>query len=244
VNLQKETTNIKEACKANTVTAKQTVASLEKSLRVSQALQGQLGKLTQKTPFEAHLTQFLATVSNQITEASRLLEKSISDFEATTILYGEDPKLTNPEEFFGHIQNFVSNFIRCHQENEQHKLKLADKAKKEQLKKVFPYFEHPAFFVTYNIIKEREQALLTKRSQTSLVVPDSSTSLNVKESEGEFDDLIQSIRSGEAFSVKSRQTHQRSRRGTKSSADGSGTNIVPRRVRASGVVSGRNSLVL
>ena len=69
-----------------------------------------------------------------IMEKFKATEKS---FEAVVLYYGEDPKTTTSEEFFGIFVKFCSSFTNARLENDAAALKVIEAKKKEAQQKVF-----------------------------------------------------------------------------------------------------------
>ena len=98
----------------------------------------------------------------------KIVEK---EFEKVTELYGEDPKNTAPEDFFGIFSAFCNAFSNAKTENEVARVKeLADK-KRDDTKK-----------------QEEE----TRRKKTEVQAP-------IMNKDGGLDDLISSMKTGKAF---------------------------------------------
>jgi hypothetical protein len=68
-----------------------------------------------------------------------LFKQAEKDFDKVAIMFGEDPKNTTPEEFFGIFSKFVQGYQTCKVENEAAIAKVASEKKREEAKKVLVY---------------------------------------------------------------------------------------------------------
>lgn len=63
-------------------------------------------------------------------------KKAEADYEKAVVLYGEDPKTSSPEEFFGIFAKFNSAYVAAKQENEAAIAKEIELKKREEAQKV------------------------------------------------------------------------------------------------------------
>lgn len=106
-------------------------------------------------------------------------------FERAVRLFGEDPNNTQPDEFFGVFDAFVSSFAEARHDNENMKRKQEEeekRAKQEaELKKLTLERKHS------------REGILSKISKTMSIKNGDSNQ------KGEFDDLISALRTGDVF---------------------------------------------
>jgi hypothetical protein len=77
--------------------------------------------------------EYAWTAYEKLQQDFRLAEK---EFDGVVIFYGEDPKTTTPEEFFGIFARFCQMFTQAEKENEMAKAKVLEAQKKEAQQKV------------------------------------------------------------------------------------------------------------
>ncbi|KAI8999424.1 formin homology 2 domain-containing protein [Gaertneriomyces semiglobifer] len=167
--------------KVNIPTARQNLKTLRDAVKELEALLETLGNDSSTKTSDV---QFISTMKSFFEEAKKKSEELTSqfadcekEFEKALLLYGEDPKTSTPEEFFGVFWGFVQGFERARTENEEWIKKEEDREKKEREK------------------KEREAHRRKKREgHMSMTKPPEGSN-----GEG-LDDLISAIRTGKAFS--------------------------------------------
>ncbi|KAJ3223051.1 Dishevelled associated activator of morphogenesis 2 [Clydaea vesicula] len=144
--------------------------------------------IPKKTVFVEVISNFFEEASKVYDEYDKLFKKAESEYEQTVLLYGEDPKVMFPDEFFGIFSKFCSSFVGARTENEMAIAKEKETEKREAEKKVQD---------------EKRRRKREASSNSNLSVKDSRTdtaSMSTKtDQNGGLDDLITSIRSGKAF---------------------------------------------
>ena len=118
------------------------------------------------------------------------LKESEANFESLVILYGEDPKTTTPEDFFGIFSSFRSAFMNAQLENEMAAAKAVEQEKKEAEKRNMEERRK----------KKREGVALTGSTGVSSGGNKNAIGQNAGGSGG-LDDLISAIKSGKAFNA-------------------------------------------
>jgi hypothetical protein len=90
-------------------------------------------------PSKPKFTQVMQKFSKDAEQNYAKLSGSVSDsenkFEQAVIFFGEDPKATSPEEFFGVFANFCKAYLDAKRENELVNQKLEHEKKREEAKK-------------------------------------------------------------------------------------------------------------
>jgi hypothetical protein len=124
------------------------------------------------------------------------LKESEADFESLVMLYGEDPKMTTPEDFFGIFASFRSAFMNAQLENEMAAAKAIEQEKKEAEKRNMEERRK----------KKREGVAMGGRMDFSGSNGAGGTGSGAQNAIGQsaggnggLDDLISAIKSGKAF---------------------------------------------
>lgn len=123
------------------------------------------------------------TISIQITHIKYHFQ---TRFERAVRLFGEDPNNTQPDEFFGVFDSFLSSFAEARHDNENMKRRHEEeekRAKQEaELKKLTLERKHS------------REGILSKISKTMSIKSNGDSN-----QKGEFDDLISALRTGDVF---------------------------------------------
>ncbi|KAJ3413863.1 Dishevelled associated activator of morphogenesis 2 [Chytridiales sp. JEL 0842] len=127
------------------------------------------------------LAEFYESSWSSYEKLNNSFRSAEKDFEAVVNLYGEDPKTTAPDEFFGIFHKFCQMFTNAKTENEQAAARAIEAEKKEAQQRV---------------MEERRKK---KREGMIRMEPSKPTPGGVKDDQGGLDDLISAIRSGKAF---------------------------------------------
>ncbi|KAJ3096868.1 hypothetical protein HDU97_005466 [Phlyctochytrium planicorne] len=130
-------------------------------------------------PFLSVLKGFCESGQTAYEDLDSKFKAAEKEFEALVTLYGEDPKTTTPEEFFGIFFKFVQSFNAAKNDNEQAVAKAVEAEKKEVEKRNMEERRK----------KKREGATRTETSKNAAGDAD----------QGGLDDLISAIRTGKAF---------------------------------------------
>lgn len=140
-------------------------------------------KLPAQNPFVESMETFF-TESKTIHEALvDRFKKSEDNYNAVVTLYGEDPKIMFPEEFFGIFWAFGNGYAISKVENEEALAKEREAEKRDAEKK-----DREEKRRKNNAAKEDKNLARSKQPVN-----------NVNKGEGGLDDLISAIRTGKAF---------------------------------------------
>ena len=85
------------------------------------------------------MKKFYSEAKTVYDSQDELFKQAEKDFERAAMMFGEDPKNTTPEEFFGIFTKFVQGYLTCKTENELAIAKEASEKKREEAKKVLQY---------------------------------------------------------------------------------------------------------
>ncbi|KAI9093467.1 formin homology 2 domain-containing protein [Phlyctochytrium arcticum] len=143
-------------------------------------------------------------VSKSLDERFKSTEKT---YEEAVTLYGEDPKLSTPEEFFGIFWQFCQGCTQAKIDNEMAIQKALDAEKKEKE------------------LKDREDRRRKKREGGTITSKDTLKAGGEHQDQGGLDDLISAIRTGKAFGSSEGGQGARQRRQRESTLFGSDKNL-------------------
>ncbi|KAI8846857.1 hypothetical protein BC829DRAFT_445004 [Chytridium lagenaria] len=136
---------------------------------------------TGKNAFLVTLKTFYQSAQSAYEELDAKFKTADKEFEGLVNVYGEDPKVTTPEEFFGIFFKFVQSYNAAKADNEHAVAKAVEAEKKEVEKRNMEERRK----------KKREGATRGDSSKASGGAGDAD--------HGGLDDLISAIRTGKAF---------------------------------------------
>ncbi|TPX33081.1 hypothetical protein SmJEL517_g03929 [Synchytrium microbalum] len=173
-----ELTHIEEASKVSIPTIRQILMAVRDNLANLKALLETLesSDAVGDRKYIKEMGEFYKKAEDYFQSLDSRLKDTEKQFESLCNLYGEDPKTTTPEEFFGILLKFVRDFNQARADNDQAVAKQIELDKREREK------------------VDRELARRKKR-ETSL----SSAPPQASAESGGLDDMISAIRSGKAF---------------------------------------------
>ncbi|XP_042867935.1 disheveled-associated activator of morphogenesis 2-like [Penaeus japonicus] len=198
VRLDEDFPSVKEAAKVNITELERETSSLRSGLdfieREVAWHRGQ-GSTPPGDRFRLAMNEFAALAKDKFANLEAAFESMKKEFEATTTLFGEDPKATQPEDFFGTFDSFIDTFrdvkkdlenMKKKEEEEERKRKEAERREVEREKRA----------------RERSTRLGGGGgggggSGGGQAAPGDSSSGG--ENENDFDDLISALRSGDVF---------------------------------------------
>jgi hypothetical protein len=88
------------------------------------------------TKFIEVMKKFYDQAKKVYDSQDEVFKQSEKEFEQAVLLYGEDPKNTTPEEFFGIFAKFTQSYVAAKIDNEAALAKEASEKKREEAKKV------------------------------------------------------------------------------------------------------------
>lgn len=101
--------------------------------------------------FRGVLGQFYEEANSVYKSLNERFQATEKKYETAVVLYGEDPKTTTPEEFFGIFWQFIQGFMQAKADNEMAIRKALEAEKKEKEKRVC--IPHPRPHLTRRRIK-------------------------------------------------------------------------------------------
>ncbi|XP_037803931.1 disheveled-associated activator of morphogenesis 2-like [Penaeus monodon] len=193
VRLDEDFPSVKEAAKVNITELERETSSLRSGLEfIEREVAWHRGQGT--TPpgdrFRLAMNEFSALAKDKFANLDAAFETMKKEFEATTALFGEDAKATQPEDFFGTFDSFIDTFrdvkkdlenMKKKEEEEERKRKEAERREVEREKRA----------------RERSTRLGGGGGGGGQAAPGDSSSGG--ENENDFDDLISALRSGDVF---------------------------------------------
>ncbi|KAJ3086810.1 Disheveled-associated activator of morphogenesis 1, partial [Quaeritorhiza haematococci] len=168
--------------------------------------------------FLTTMQQFYTTSQSHYEDLNSRFEAADKEYQTAVVLYGEDPKVMSPEEFFGTFWKFVQGFQMAKQENETAAQKAIEAEKREAEK------------------REREERRRRKREGSITAITGAATGGPsaqghavgkgaADQDQGGLDDLISAIRTGKAFGGTDGAPGQRQRRERNASAQSGNNNL-------------------
>ncbi|KAJ3265453.1 Dishevelled associated activator of morphogenesis 2, partial [Borealophlyctis nickersoniae] len=133
-------------------------------------------KGTTQDKFRIEMGRFHDIAAEKYSSLDERFKAAEKEYEKVVVIYGEDPKTTTPEEFFGIFWKFCQAFTQAKIDNETAVLKAIEAEKKEAA------------------LRDREEKRRKKREAEP-----SSKKGPGDQDQGGLDDLISAIRTGKAF---------------------------------------------
>ncbi|XP_062862920.1 disheveled-associated activator of morphogenesis 1 isoform X2 [Trichomycterus rosablanca] len=170
-----ELQNVPEAAKVNMTELEKDVNHLRNGLR---SVEAELEYQKTRPPesgdkFVSVVSQFITVAGFTFSEVEDSLQEAKETFQRAVRNFGEEPNTAQTDDFFGIIDQFLQAFAEAKQDNENmHKRKEEEerRARAEAQMK-----------------EQREQERKARREKENI------------EEDGEFDDLVSALRSGEVF---------------------------------------------
>jgi hypothetical protein len=194
VNLHEELTNIEEGSKITIPDIRQVLTSIRIGLKDVENALNKIEKSKdlkkEEPPFPDKFPEMIQDFYKEAKERYDKLNKQLDEVEKNyndlCSSYGEDPTKMSPEEFFGIFKNFWSQFQQAKKENEVFEAKEREAKKKEEQQKM---------------AKSKRKTISENKGLSEEGTEDKehkTSSSNVEEKA--LDDIINSIRTGSAFS--------------------------------------------
>ncbi|KAJ3212388.1 hypothetical protein HDU82_002067 [Entophlyctis luteolus] len=193
VGFQDELTHVDDGSKVTIPQIRQSVITIRDNLNSIKALLSKMEKDASSSPnaavFLEAMSAFHVSASAVYADLDTRFKSAEKEFEALVVLYGEDPRKTTPEEFFGVFRQFLTAYAQAKVENEMAAAKVIEDEKKEAVKR----------HMEERRTKKRQKDPATA-APTAAAMPSSlsAASGDTGASDG-LDDLISAIRSGKAF---------------------------------------------
>ncbi|KAK3092739.1 hypothetical protein FSP39_006760 [Pinctada imbricata] len=196
MRIDAELTNVKQASKVSVVeldkeiaSIKKELSSVEKELKYFETCGARDGER-----FISVMTDFHNVASYNFSEIEEARTEMIQKFEGACQSFGEDPVQSNPEEFFGLVDSFLTSMSEAKAENIRIKKQKEEEEKRAALEE--------------QLKREREK-IRSKRSASPMKKENGQDG---KSNKGEFDELISALRTGDVFGedlVKMRRNRKR-----------------------------------
>ncbi|XP_064600215.1 disheveled-associated activator of morphogenesis 1-like [Liolophura sinensis] len=151
--------------------------------------------------FVSVMGDFVTLASYNFSEIEEAYTEMKHKFETVTKAYGEDPVSSEPDEFFGIFDTFLTSFAEAKRENERIKKQREEEAKRARLEE--------------QLRKEKEKQKLLRRGGGDTKNGKCTNGVASQDS-GEFDELISALRTGDVFGEDIAKMKRVRRRGAQS----------------------------
>ncbi|XP_004082105.1 disheveled-associated activator of morphogenesis 1 [Oryzias latipes] len=169
-----ELRNVPEASRVNMVELEKDISALRSGLKSIEAeLKYQESCQRAADAFVPVVSQFLAVASFSFSDVEESLQEAKDLFLKALQHFGEDSSALKADEFFGTFSAFLAAFTEARQDNQ-------DRARRQEEEERRALMEAQ---------KKEERAQRMKKARAN------------DEEEGEFDDLVSALRSGEVFNM-------------------------------------------
>ncbi|KAJ8341277.1 hypothetical protein SKAU_G00335680 [Synaphobranchus kaupii] len=171
VLFQEELANVPEAAKVNMTELEKDMNNLRSGLKnVESELEFQKKHPQQSgDKFISVVSQFITVASFSFSDVEDSLQEAKELFEKAVKHFGEDPSRMQPDEFFGIFDQFLQAFSEAKQENENIRRRKEEEERRARMEA--------------QLKEQRERERKARKA----------------EEDGEFDDLVSALRSGEVF---------------------------------------------
>ncbi|XP_053553284.1 disheveled-associated activator of morphogenesis 1 isoform X2 [Bombina bombina] len=175
VNLHEELQSIPGAAKVNMTELEKEISTLRNGLK---SVESELDyQKTQPTlpgdKFVSVVSQFITVAGFSFSDVEELLAESKELFVKSTKHFGEEASKMQPDEFFGIFDQFLQALSEAKQENENMRKKKEEEERRIRMEA--------------QLKEQREKERKARKAKEN------------GEEEGEFDDLVSALRSGEVF---------------------------------------------
>jgi len=194
LNLHEELLNIEEGSKITIPDIRQVLTSIRSGLKDVEGALNKIEKakeLKKEEPpfpdkFPAMIQDFYKEAKEHYDKLSKQLDDVEQNYKDLCSQFGEDPSKMSPEEFFGIFKNFWNQFQQAKKENEAYEAKILEAKKKEEQMKARK---------NKKIAVQENKGFTDENTEEGGHHPSAS-----KVEEKALDDIINSIRTGSAFS--------------------------------------------
>ncbi|XP_078262736.1 disheveled-associated activator of morphogenesis 1 isoform X2 [Rhinoraja longicauda] len=175
VTIHDDLRSIPEAAKVNLIELEKEFSSLRSGLKAVESeleyQKSQPAKAGDK--FTSVVSQFIAVASFSFSDVEDLLLEAKDLFNKAVKHFGEEASRIQPDEFFGTFDQFLQAFAEAKQENENMRRKKEEEERRAKMEA--------------QLKEQRERERKARKAKEG------------GEEEGEFDDLVSALRSGEVF---------------------------------------------
>ncbi|XP_063296134.1 disheveled-associated activator of morphogenesis 1 isoform X2 [Pelobates fuscus] len=175
LNLHEELKSIPEAAKVNMTELDKEISTLRTGLKaVESELDFQKNQSSQPgDKFVSVVSQFITVAGFSFSDVEDLLTESKDLFVKSTKHFGEEANKMQPDEFFGMFDQFLQALSEAKQENENIRKRKEEEERRARMEA--------------QLKEQRDRERKARKAKES------------GEEEGEFDDLVSALRSGEVF---------------------------------------------
>uniref|UniRef100_A0A3B1JDD0 Dishevelled associated activator of morphosis 1 n=1 Tax=Astyanax mexicanus TaxID=7994 RepID=A0A3B1JDD0_ASTMX len=172
---QEDLQNVSEAAKVNMTELEKDISNLRSGLKsVETELEYQKSRpVDSGDKFVSVVSQFITVASFSFSDVEDSLQEAKELFQKAVKHFGEDGSSSQPDDFFGIFDQFLQSFSEAKQENEN-----ARKRKEEEERRAR---------IEAQMKEQREKERKARKAKEN------------SEEDGEFDDLVSALRSGEVF---------------------------------------------
>lgn len=172
---QEDLQNVSEAAKVNMTELEKDINNLRSGLKsVETELEYQKSRpVDSGDKFVSVVSQFITVASFSFSDVEDSLQEAKELFQKAVKHFGEDGSSSQPDDFFGIFDQFLQSFSEAKQENEN-----ARKRKEEEERRAR---------IEAQMKEQREKERKARKAKEN------------SEEDGEFDDLVSALRSGEVF---------------------------------------------
>ncbi|KAM9466291.1 disheveled-associated activator of morphogenesis 1-A [Clarias gariepinus] len=167
--------NVPEAAKVNMTELEKDINSLRSGLKsVEVELEYQKTRPTNSgDKFVSVVSQFITVAGFSFSEVEDSLQDAKETFQKTVKVFGEEPGSTQPDDFFKIFDQFLQAFAEAKEENENMRKRKEEEERRARLEA--------------QLKEQREKERKARKAKENC------------EEDGEFDDLVSALRSGEVF---------------------------------------------
>ncbi|XP_066532057.1 disheveled-associated activator of morphogenesis 1 [Hoplias malabaricus] len=173
---QEDLQNVSEAAKVNMTELEKDINNLRSGLKSVEAELEHQKKGSARDPgdkFVSVVSQFITVASFSFSDVEDSLQEAKELFQKAVKHFGEDSSSLQPDEFFGIFDQFLQSFTDAKQDNENARKRKEEEERRARLEA--------------QLKEQREKERKARKARENC------------EEDGEFDDLVSALRSGEVF---------------------------------------------
>ncbi|XP_030623666.1 disheveled-associated activator of morphogenesis 1 isoform X1 [Chanos chanos] len=172
---QEELPHVPEAAKVNMTELEKDIKNLSTGLKnVEKELDYQKSRPQDSgDKFVSVVSQFITVASFSFSDVEDSLQEAKELFQKAMQHFGEDPARMQPDEFFGIFDQFLQAFAEARQDNENMRRRKEEEERRARMEA--------------QLKEQREKERKARKAKENC------------EEDGEFDDLVSALRSGEVF---------------------------------------------
>ncbi|ELT93552.1 hypothetical protein CAPTEDRAFT_175180 [Capitella teleta] len=176
--------HVHPAAKVNLTELENDMKTLRIGLKdIEQEVQHQKSTDSCSTKFISVMSDFLSVATYNFSELDDQFKDAKEKYEQVVKQFGEDPRSIQPEEFFGIFDLFLASFSEAKKDNERFKRQKLEEEKRNALMEA-------------KMKMEKEKSKLRVNGESG---EKKRKKAQGEKEEGEFDDLISALRTGDVF---------------------------------------------